>query len=67
MAGNAGASGPFAPLVGVVRNAMGVKEFNQLRGKMISLHSQGAPPAEGRAPATVRTELRRPRYAGLGT
>jgi hypothetical protein len=45
VAGNAGASGPFAPLVGVVRNAMGVKEFNQLRGKMISLHSQGAPPA----------------------
>lgn len=42
MAGNAGAGGPFAPLVVVTRNIMGTKEFNQFRGKMISLHSQGA-------------------------
>jgi hypothetical protein len=33
-------SGPFAPLVVVVRNAMGAKPFNQFRGKAISLHSQ---------------------------
>lgn len=38
--GNAATGGPFAPLVRVVRNAMGVKEFNQFRGKAISLHSQ---------------------------
>lgn len=42
VAGNAGAGGPFAPLVVVTRNIMGTKEFNQFRGKMISLHSQGA-------------------------
>ena len=41
-AGNKGSGGPFAPLVVVVRNYMGTKEFNQFRGKMISLHSQGA-------------------------
>ena len=41
-AGNKGSTGPFAPIVVVVRNAMGVKQFNQLRGKAISLHSQGA-------------------------
>jgi hypothetical protein len=41
VAGNAGTNGPFAPLVRVVRNAMGVKPFNQFRGKAISLHSQG--------------------------
>ncbi|PSC67685.1 paladin isoform X1 [Micractinium conductrix] len=39
-AGNKGSGGPFAPLVVVVRNYMGTKEFNQFRGKMISLHSQ---------------------------
>ena len=32
--------GPFTPLVLVVANAMGRKEFNKFRGKMISLHSQ---------------------------
>ena len=41
VAGNKGEGGPFAPLVVVIRNAMGTKEFNQLRGKAISLHSQG--------------------------
>lgn len=40
VAGNPGSNGPFAPLVRVVRDAMGVKEFNQFRGKAISLHSQ---------------------------
>lgn len=44
VAGNKGAGGPFAPLVVVTRNVMGTKEFNQFRGKMISLHSQGEPP-----------------------
>ncbi|KAK9839792.1 hypothetical protein WJX81_002061 [Elliptochloris bilobata] len=38
--GNKSGSGPFTPLVIVVRNAMGKKEFNQFRGKAISLHSQ---------------------------
>lgn len=32
--------GIFAPLVVVTRNVMGKKEFNQLRGKAIALHSQ---------------------------
>ena len=41
VAGNKGEGGPFAPLVVVTRNIMGTKEFNQFRGKMISLHSQG--------------------------
>ena len=40
-AGNNAADGPFTPLVKAVRNVIGVKEFNQLRGKAISLHSQG--------------------------
>jgi hypothetical protein len=39
--GNKGAGGVFAPLVVVVRNAVGDKEFNKLRGKAIALHSQG--------------------------
>jgi len=39
--GNKATGGPFAPLVVVVRNAMGAKEFNMFRGKAISLHSQG--------------------------
>ena len=39
--GNKAANGPFTPLVIVVRNFMGQKDFNQLRGKAISLHSQG--------------------------
>ena len=38
---NTSEGGIFAPLVIVVRNAMGEKEFNQFRGKAISLHSQG--------------------------
>ncbi|KAJ3693143.1 hypothetical protein LUZ60_012238 [Juncus effusus] len=32
--------GLFAPIVVVVRNIVGKKRFNQLRGKAIALHSQ---------------------------
>eukprot|EP00775_Hariotina_reticulata_P011498 gene11498-11641_t len=38
--GNKATGGPFSPLVVVVRNVVGDKEFNKLRGKAISLHSQ---------------------------
>jgi hypothetical protein len=44
MMGNKATTGPFAPLVFVVRGAMGEKPFNQFRGKAISLHSQGELP-----------------------
>ena len=43
--GNKSGKGPFTPAVIVVRNVMGKKEFNQFRGKAISLHSQSALPA----------------------
>lgn len=36
-----GKDGPFTPIVVLVRNQVGTKQFNQLRGKAISLHSQG--------------------------
>lgn len=36
---NAG-KGLFAPLVVIARNLIGKKQFNQLRGKAIALHSQ---------------------------
>lgn len=39
--GNKNTNGPFAPLVVVVRQAVGEKEFNKIRGKAISVHSQG--------------------------
>lgn len=32
--------GLFAPIVVLVRNVVGRKRFNQLRGKVIALHSQ---------------------------
>ncbi|XP_024521357.1 uncharacterized protein LOC112342936 [Selaginella moellendorffii] len=35
-----GSSGIFAPLVVVARSVLGAKQFNQLRGKGIALHSQ---------------------------
>lgn len=38
--GNKSGSGPFTPLVIVARNVLGKKDFNQFRGKAISLHSQ---------------------------
>lgn len=41
MMGNKATTGPFAPLVVVVRDVVGEKDFNKLRGKAISLHSQG--------------------------
>lgn len=40
MMGNKSTGGPFAPIVRVTRDAVGEKQFNQLRGKAISLHSQ---------------------------
>lgn len=40
MMGNKGSTGPFAPLVVVTRDIMGIKPFNLFRGKAISLHSQ---------------------------
>lgn len=39
--GNKSGSGPFTPVVIVARNVLGKKDFNQFRGKAISLHSQG--------------------------
>jgi hypothetical protein len=41
MMGNKATGGPFSPLVTVTRNVVGEKDFNKLRGKAISLHSQG--------------------------
>ncbi|KAL3150061.1 hypothetical protein ABBQ38_013409 [Trebouxia sp. C0009 RCD-2024] len=38
--GNKSTSGPFVPIVKLTRAAIGNKQFNQLRGKGISLHSQ---------------------------
>jgi hypothetical protein len=51
-AGNESEGGVFAPLVVVTRNIVGVKPFNQFRGKAISLHSQarGAPGRSWRTP-----------------
>lgn len=70
IAGNKGSTGPFAPIVVVVRNAMGMKEFNQFRGKAISLHSQGeqgswksaalAAPSENRPACATGERLRHP-------
>ncbi|RMZ52291.1 hypothetical protein APUTEX25_001681, partial [Auxenochlorella protothecoides] len=40
VAGNKATTGPFAPIVRIVRDRLGTKKFNQLRGKAISLHSQ---------------------------
>ena len=39
VAGNDYEGGLFAPIV-VARNVIGVKRFNQIRGKAIALHSQ---------------------------
>lgn len=41
-AGKGKSSGPFSPIVVVVRDRIGTKKFNQLRGQAISLHSQGS-------------------------
>ena len=40
VAGNTNEGGLFAPIVVVARNIIGVKRFNQIRGKAIALHSQ---------------------------
>ena len=40
VAGNTNEGGLFAPIVVVARNVIGVKRFNQIRGKAIALHSQ---------------------------
>ena len=39
--GNKSTTGPFVPVVKLVRAVVGPSKFNQLRGKGISLHSQG--------------------------
>ena len=39
--GNKQEGGLFAPIVKVARQAIGQSQFNQIRGKAISLHSQG--------------------------
>ena len=39
--GNNASGGPFSLLVVQARNVIGKKRFNKLRGKAISLHSQG--------------------------
>lgn len=43
VAGNTNEGGLFAPIVVVARNIIGVKRFNQIRGKAIALHSQVRP------------------------
>ena len=63
--GNHATTGPFAPIVVVTKNAMGVKEFNQFRGKMISLHSQGEPPRTPRAAQPRRATRRAPHLSNL--
>ena len=42
--GNKSTSGIFVPLVKVTRAVIGKQRFTQLRGKGISLHSQGTEP-----------------------
>jgi len=61
-AGNDYETGVFSPLVVAVRNVMGVKEFNQFRGKAISLHSQVRThaPRHTRRTATRPATARRP-------
>lgn len=51
--GNKGDTGPFAPLVRAARNVIGKKEFNKLRGKAISLHSQGGAAGRPVAHSTI--------------
>ena len=42
--GKTAQDGIFTPLVVLVRKQLGTKDFNLLRGKGISLHSQGKRP-----------------------
>ena len=55
VAGNTNEGGLFAPLVVVARNIIGVKRFNQIRGKAIALHSQVS--ARTGVDATFRTRI----------
>ena len=52
VAGNTNEGGLFAPIVVIARNIIGVKRFNQIRGKAIALHSQvrARPPANDHFP-----------------
>ena len=55
VAGNTNEGGLFAPIVVVARNIIGVKRFNQIRGKAIALHSQVS--ARTGVDATFRTRI----------
>ena len=59
VAGNTNEGGLFAPLVVVARNIIGVKRFNQIRGKAIALHSQVRPGPRERRVTTPRAKTRR--------
>ena len=48
--------GLFAPIVVVARNIIGVKRFNQIRGKAIALHSQVRPGTRERRSTTTRAK-----------
>jgi hypothetical protein len=56
VAGNTNEGGLFAPLVVVARNIIGVKRFNQIRGKAIALHSQVRPGTRERRSTTTRAK-----------
>jgi hypothetical protein len=56
VAGNANEGGLFAPIVVVARNIIGVKRFNQIRGKAIALHSQVRPGTRERRSTTTRAK-----------
>ncbi len=55
VAGNDYEGGLFAPIVVVARDIIGVKRFNQIRGKAIALHSQVS--ARTGVDATFRTRI----------
>ena len=61
VAGNANEGGLFAPIVVVARNIIGVKRFNQIRGKAIALHSQVRPGTRERRSTATRAKTRRVR------
>lgn len=56
VAGNTNEGGLFAPIVVVARNIIGVKRFNQIRGKAIALHSQVRPGTRERRSTTTRAK-----------
>ena len=67
--GNAYENGLFAPIVRVARDVIGVKRFNQIRGKAIALHSQviGDFCAEFGCDSKVKQRLIRTAKANGGT